>query len=272
MIKRLLPLWVALAALAVFAFILHGLFRARTEQAARVSRLEADNRQLSARADELARRLEAIRGAPVPAPESRPAEPADRRAPIDAVEQATLLIQFREKLASANKSIEALQIRIEELQATVEKAADENKRLSASEADLKEKVAATGRVLTAVQTELQGKDDRLRQLETLNQRLRDDNRAALEKAAQLPRLLRDLEDVNRRRETSLAAILRRYRDLTDQYRALAGRLADDPKQNPLSGSDLSAIQNAIAMTEEDLRQLSSLNAQATRIQQKIGGR
>lgn len=270
MIKRLLPLWVALAALAVFVFILVGLFRARSQQAARLARLEAENRELGARADTLARQIEALRGAPAPAPEPRAPEPLEKRPPTDAVEQAKLLIQFREKLAAANKSLEALQVRTEQLEATVEKTNDENKRLAASEADLKDKVASTSRVLAAVQIELQGKDDRVRQLETLNQRLREDNRAASDKAAQLPRLLRDLEDVNRRRDTYLTGILRRYRDLTDQYRSLAGRLADDPKQGTVSGSELSAIQNTISMTEEDLRQLASLNAQATRIQQKIG--
>jgi chromosome segregation ATPase len=183
------------------------------------------------------------------------------------MEQAKLLIQFREQLTAANKSVENLQGRIQELEYTIEKTTEENKRLAASESELKEKVAAANRVLDALQAEMRGKEERLAELESGNRRLRDEGRAAADKAAQIPRLLRDLDEINRRREGYLSNILRRYRDITDRYRTIASRL--DRDNSAPGASELGSIQNAISMTEEDLRQLGSLNAQAARIQQKM---
>jgi hypothetical protein len=57
-------------------------------------------------------------------------------------------------------------------------------------------------------------------------------------------------------------MLRRYKDVTEQYRALSARLDNPP--------DTSRIQDSIALAEEDMRQLAGLNAQASRLQQRIG--
>ena len=272
---RVVGLWPALILVAlgslIVAIVIVGLVRTRADQGARLTRLESQNRDLRARTESLTREAESLRQAA-----AHPGEPQtqilrEREAPpVNALEQAKTLIHFREQLAAANKSIEGLQARIQELQYTVEKANEENKRLAASEADLKEKVAASDRVLTAVQNELKGREDRLTELESSNRRLRDESRANTEKLAQLPRSLRDLEEINRRREGVLTTILRRYRDITDQYRSLAARLERD-NSSP-GGSELGAIQNTISMTEEDLRQVAGLNAQAARIQQKISGK
>ncbi|MGE5647941.1 MAG: hypothetical protein ACM336_19360 [Acidobacteriota bacterium] len=265
-----LPLSLAVAATAVVAVVMTGLVRTRSSQGALLAKLEAENRSLRAQSaalsqetEELRRRLAAQSGEPQPAV-ARGGQPV----PGDSLEHAKMLIQFREQLQAANKSIEGLQIRIQEMQYTIEKAAEENKRLSASESELKEKVAASNRVLEAVQAEMKGKEGRLADLEAANRRLRDENRASSDKIAQIPRQLRELEEINRRRESYLSNILRRYRDVTDQYRSLASRL---DRENPGPGSnELGAIQNTISMAEEDLRQLASLNSQAARVQQKIG--
>lgn len=264
-----LALLLALLLVAAAAIAIRGLVRSRAEQVARLGKVESDNRELSARAGSLARELESLRQR-IPAQSGQPAEPTsahDHKATVDPVEQAKVLIQFRDKLASANRSIDSLQARIQELEYTVEKTSEENKRLAASESELKDKLAATNRVLEAVSAELKGKDDRMAQLEAASRRLRDENRASAEKVAQLPKTLRDLEEINRRREQYLNTILRRYRDMTDQYRALAARL-----ENSAAGAELAGIQNTISMTEEDLRQLATLNAQASRIQQKVTSR
>jgi uncharacterized membrane protein YccC len=144
----------------------------------------------------------------------------------------------------------------------MERSAEENKRLGASEADLKERIASSGRVLAAIKDELKGKDQRLEQLESANLKLREENRGNGEKLSQITRMLRDLEELNRRRENYLTSMLRRYKDVTEQYRALSARLDNPP--------DMSRIQDSIALAEEDMRQLASLNAQASRLQQRIG--
>lgn len=247
--------------------------RTASEQVARLSRLEAENRDLRRHSDALAREMESLRrGAPAPAA-TGPTAPQDRRGENYAsLDQARLLIQLREKLAAANTTIQTLQERVQQLEAQVENVTEENKRLAASEADLKEKIGSTGRVLEAVQTELKGKDDRLAQLKTLNDRLRQDSRAANDKLTQMPRIVQDLEELDRRRETYLSNILRRYRDVTEQYRAIASRLEHPADTAAAAGAELGRIQNSISMAEEDLRQLLTLNAQAARLHQKLAGR
>ncbi len=248
--------------------------RTSSEQAARLARLEAENRDLRNHSNALAQEMQSLRqgapAAPTPSGESAPRE--RRPETYGNLDQARLLIQFREKLASANTTIRSLEERVQQLEAQIENITEDNKRLAASEAELKEKIGSTGRILEAVQTELKGKDDRVAQLKTLNDRLRQDNRAANDKLAQMPRLVQDLEELDRRRETYLSSILRRYRDVTDQYRAIASRLENPADAAAPAGAELGRIQNSISMAEEDLRQLSNLNAQANRLHQKLAGK
>jgi chromosome segregation ATPase len=267
-----LALIVAAVLLVGEGLTVFGLWRVRRDQATQLARLETDNRNLREHAQKLERETSALRrGLPVPVEVPRlEAQRDPKTGRIDALAQAKLLIQYREQLLAANRSIETQQTRLQEAQFTLEKLTEENKRLTAAEADLKERAGVANRVLEAVQTELKGKETRMAELDASYRRLRDENRAYSEKVAQLPRALQDLEQINRRREGYLGGILRRYRDITDQYRALAARL--DRENSAPGSSELSGIQNAISMTEEDLRQLSALNSQAVRLQQKVSGK
>ncbi len=246
-------------------------YQTRTDAFRRLGDIESQNRELRARAGKTARELERLRQAvPQAAPERLP-EAEQRTARPENVETARLLIQLREKLASAGESIQQLDTRTRELEATIEKLTADNKRLSADGSDLKETLATTTRILDAVRTELKGKDERLTQVMVTNNQLLEENRKNGDKLSQMPRLLRDLDEINRRREAYVNNILRRYREVTDQYRAIAGR-ADQAGDAGAGSPELTRIQNALQMAEEDLRQLSSLNAQAGRLQQRIGGR
>jgi chromosome segregation ATPase len=267
--SRRIPIWpvllVVLVALSVGAIVATRYFRASSEQAAHLANLERENRELRAASEKFAQEAELLRrelAESEPGPVRAEAPHARSAPPIDAVEQAKLLFQFRDKLSSANSAIAGLQDRIHDLELTIQSSAEENKRLAASEADLKERIAASDRVLSAVKEELKGRDRRLEQLEASNKDLREQNRANTDKLAQISRLLRDLEEINRRRENYMASMVRRYKDVTEQYRALSARLDNPP--------DMSRIQDSIAMAEEDMRQLTSLNAQAARLQQRIG--
>jgi chromosome segregation ATPase len=267
--RTLWPALVGIAGLAAAASVAVWHFRAASFDAERLARVESENRTLKTQAENFARQLDGLRrGLPAPAQ----ADLRDHREhglSEPTLESTRLLIQTREKLAAADASIRQLESRIHELEAQVERVTDENKRLAAAESDLKETVATTNRVLEAVRTELKGKDERLSLVMVTNKQLQEENRKNAEKIAQLPRLMRDLEEVNRRRESQITAILRRYREITDQYRALADRPGE------AAGSittDMNRIGNALQMAEEDLRQLSTLNAQAGRIQQRLNGR
>ncbi len=267
--SRRIPLWplliVILIGLPAGMIVAMRYFRVNSEQATHLADLERENRELRAASQKFAQEADLLRqelASTEPGPVR--AAPAHERSapPIDAVEQAKLLFQFRDKLSSANAAIAGLQDRIRDLEISIQRSAEENKRLAASEADLKERIAASDRVLSALKEELSGKERRLEQLETANKDLRENNRVNADKLAQIARLLRDLDEINRRRENYLTSMLRRYRDVTEQYRALSARLDNPP--------DMSRIQDSIALAEEDMRQLASLNAQASRLQQRIG--
>lgn len=272
---RMILMWLALALmgllLAISATTIRRFARNRAAQTARIAELEAENRDLRAGSEKLAR--EAERPLPAALPPALEAPRARRKSePSRGEQESKLLAQLRENLATANASLAELQTRIPELEANLEKLTRENTRLAAAEADLNEKLAGANRVLEAVQTELKGRNDRLVQLETTNNLLHQENRALSEKSALAGRMLRDLEEINRRRETFLTSILRRYKEVTEQYRALATRLESARDNLTPPGPELSRIQTAVAAAEEDLRQLANLNAQAARIQQKMAGK
>ena len=271
--RTLWPILIGIAGLAAAASVAVWHFRAASLDAERLARVEAQNRTLKTQSENFARQLDALRqGLPAPVHADVPERP-DRGVPREALDGTRLLIQTREKLAAADASIHQLETRIRELETQVERVTEENKRLAAAESDLKETITATNRILDAVRTELKGKDERLTLVMVTNNQLQEENRRNAEKIAQLPRLMRDLEEVNRRRESHITTILRRYREITDQYRVLAVR-ADRPGEAAGGGvtTEVSRIGTAIQMAEEDLRQLSALNAQAGRIQQRLNGR
>jgi chromosome segregation ATPase len=182
------------------------------------------------------------------------------------LEAARMLEKLEEGLAAANSKASTLEARNRELESGIEKLNAESQRLLASEADLKERLAGTKRVVEAMQAEVKGRADRITQLDIESRTLREENRKFSERFSQASNLTRDLDDINRSRDALLNQVQRRYRDLTDQFRMVAGR--SDREGLGSGGGDLSRLQHAISLAEEDLRQLNALNSQATRLQQR----
>jgi chromosome segregation ATPase len=271
--KRLwiaVPVLIAAIALGGAALWIPRYLASRSSQPLAMEKIEAENRELRARAERLAVEAEAARrGASAPPPQVTATPPAGHEAlPPGALDQARLLISLREKLASTQSTIDDLQLRIQQLEGQVEHWRDENGKLAASEREMNDQLGAANRVVDAVQAELRAKQTRLTQMEVSFTKLREDNRAASARSAEMAGAASELEDMNRRRESQLNVVLRRYREITEQYRAWAGRIENDSS----AGADLARIQNAISLAEEDLRQLSALNAQAARLIQRIARR
>ena len=182
------------------------------------------------------------------------------------LEATRMLGKLEEGVTAANSKADALEARNRELESGMEKLNTESQRLLSSEADLKERLAGTNRIVEAMQAEVKGRAERITQLDIENRTLREDNRKLSDRSAQASNLTRDLDDINRRREALLNQIQRRYRDFTDQFRMLAAR---SDREGPGSGGgDLSRLQHAVSLAEEDLRQLNALNSQAGRLQQR----
>ncbi len=266
--------WVSLvlscAVLAVALLVLSRKTARLEEQTSESLRLREQNGKLQAEAEQLRRELGALLGRPSAGiVEPRTPSPRVRRPelPSSTLEALRSLGQLREELAAARSSSQKLQDRVSQLEAELEKAHRENSALNARQAELHEQLLGATRLVEAMQEELKGKNERLEPLQAANRSLREENRQAREKLRRVTELSAQLEDLNRRREAYLTGIIRRYRELADQYKALSGRPVDRVETPP--PTDVSRIENTIALAEEDLRQLRNLNAQAERIQRQI---
>ncbi|MGA2116279.1 MAG: hypothetical protein ABSH56_16180 [Bryobacteraceae bacterium] len=260
-----LSIVVLLAAAAVVIWQL----RVNRQQAARLAQSAAENAQLRQRVADLTRTAAVPAAVPVqPAAENtgapRAAGPAMN--PEDAIAIQRLTIS----LADANASVARLQLRADEAEAQVRDLTVDNKRLAASEADLKEDLSAANNTVNALEKELKTNRERVTQVEIAYRRLRDQSGTDAHKLTEVQQLAAELQSIHKRREVYLNGILRRYRQITEQYRSLAGVMQTQRTDAPAADSaDLARIQDSIAMAEEDLRQLNSLNAQALLIQKKM---
>jgi chromosome segregation ATPase len=266
---------VAVLVLAGASALLVWRVRSYSAQVAALARLEAENRALRAKSTQSANDLAELRrqlGLPVPASSGQD-QYAQRRRLSEAAEarlEAVRLVgQLRDSLAAANSTIANLQGRIQELEAGTEKLTTDNRRLSAAENEVKERLAGTNRIVEAMQAELKGRSDRTTQLDIATRALRAENKTLGDRNRQLAQWHRELEDIDRRREMSLNTLLRRCREAADQFRMLTAKAAGSRDALANSGVDLDRLQNVVATAEDELRQLSGLNAQAQRLAHKM---
>lgn len=251
------------------------LARRNLAQSAALARLESENRELkgalarlSAESRRLSEQLAAAQNAEAPAPIVIPTpRPGASQAEI---EQARLLAQLKEKLSASSTSMAEMENRVAELEAYAQKVSEENRRLAASETELRETAASSRRIAEALQAELKSRSDRLVQSEVQNRTLKESASRAEERSARLSKVLQEIEDINRRRENYLTNLMRRYREITDGYRATALRMDNARGGGSPPPGELSRLETALAQAEEDLRQIASLNAQAQRAQAKLG--
>lgn len=263
---------VALAAVAAAAAISVALsLRRQAELAAKLAATENRLRELEQEAEQTAtdnrllrERLAELGEAPPPAPA------VPRRADAaSSLEQARLLVKLQQELSSTENALREAELRIRELEEKLARAQEDSRRTLAALEEHKEKLAGQSRVLEAVQAELKSRNERLVQLEATNLTLHKQHRQAEEENARQRAALRELEEINRRRENAIVAIMRRYRELGDQFRALAVQPGGAGEAGGTPGADFSRVQSTLAMVEEELRQLNSLNAQAARLQRQL---
>lgn len=254
--------------------------RENREQTARLVVLTAENDRLRKGAANLSQVPEVPAAAPIEGPS--PGDRSERRTTKAerAPEETAVIQNLNQSLADANASTARMESRAEQAEAQVQSLSSENKRLEASETDLKKSLAAANQAMDALQEELKSSKDRAVQSETASrqaeanyQKLRDQSRGDAQKLAELQQLASQLQDIHRRREVYLNGILRRYKQITTEYRSLSGVLQSQHTGTPDVGSaDLARIQDSIALAEEDLRQINNLNAQALLIQKKMAGK
>jgi DNA repair exonuclease SbcCD ATPase subunit len=268
-VKRWIPWVIVLAAVAVVVWQ-EGIIMWQND---RFWPLRNKAEMLRRQVDDLTRSAAAPAGAPAPTPPAAGPNTPRIAKPAINPEDAIAVQRLRLSLADANASIARLESRADEADEQIRTLSLENKRLAASEADLKENLASANQTVDALQKELASSRDRATQVEIAYQKLRNQSAGDTQKIAQLQQLTAELQDIHQRREAYLNSILRRYKQITEQYRSIAGVLQAQRTDAPSAGNaDLARIQDSIAMAEEDMRQLNNLDAQARLIQKKMAGK
>lgn len=255
-----------------------GVRKQALERQAEIEKWKSAEKELRARLDTIekeraAERVEAPRTDDVaPRPVAAPAAPPPKISaddPVTRAELVRLLNEKNEKLAAAENSLAALQNRLHEIEEKAAALTEEQGKLVASEKQLQERLDGATRLTEVLQADMKQRNERLAQLEVANQELRKKSDQAGQQFTRFGQISDDLMDLSRRREAYMNNIIRRYREATDQFRTLALRF-DNPRDSTGSSSqDLSRIQNVISLADEDMRQLQSLNAQATRLQREL---
>ncbi|MDX1983032.1 MAG: hypothetical protein SFV51_22365 [Bryobacteraceae bacterium] len=166
------------------------------------------------------------------------------------------------RIAAAVKARDDMDAQIRELQARIEALTEETERLNHSERQLREQLQSAERRAASTEKDAAGTAQRLEKLEAANRELRRQADEASRRMVSHSKASSEIEELTRRREVYLNNLLRRYREVTDLYRNIAVR-TDAP------GEDISRIQNAISLAEEDLRQLHALTAQTARLQKSL---
>ncbi|MGQ9917701.1 MAG: hypothetical protein ACUVS7_09820 [Bryobacteraceae bacterium] len=260
--------------LAAGAWLLRTRLQVRASLQAQIDLAHAQARKERERADALLLENDALRKQLVERGIAAPHPPAPSRAAEDARRLAAIreLAAAQSRLSEVQVALVETRNRVAELEASLERATAENKRLTAAEAALQEDLDHTRRIIQAMETEIKAKNDRLTQLETSLRKTREELQALGQKSGALGPVIADLAELNRRRDNTINSLQRRYRDITDQLRALAVRL-DTQRDNPAAAiGDLSRIQTAVLAAEEDLRQLNTLNSQSQQLMHKLAAR
>jgi chromosome segregation ATPase len=237
-------------------------------------RLAALQRQQAADLQSLRELREAVRQREF---QKAPAE-AESPTPLGANQAAhpkrdATIEQLNRELSEAQANIQELQAQLSNSNDEHEKAlASANERLQKEQEDWQSQLDALKQELDSAQAESQATRQRLAALEADNAKLKSDNSAASTRAADLATVAAQLQDLDSRRDAHLTSIMRRYRDITSQFRAMSGMLGssrDSNSSSPLSDAALTSIQNAVSSADDDLRQLSELNAQARQLEKKL---
>lgn len=186
------------------------------------------------------------------------------KVPDEATKQELLrlLDEKNAKLASAEAAARELRERTSELEAKLAQVQRESEQMTAAQKDLKEQLNVASRLADSLREQSQQREERLAQAEVSSQDLRKRSEETARRLAKLGELTDQMDDVARRRDVYLGNVLRRFREATEMFRTLALRI-DDP--------NLARIQQTVTAADEDLRQVQTLNAQASKLQRDLSG-
>jgi uncharacterized phage infection (PIP) family protein YhgE len=176
----------------------------------------------------------------------------------DLAESRATLVDLQSKLAAANDQVAKMQ-------------AGADDRAAKQQADAQTQIEELQKKLEAAQALSDIARQRASVLETDNAQLKTDSSAANARSTDVAQIVTNLQDLERRREVYLTNILRRYRDIGDEFHAMSSMMdnSHEPGSGACGGAALSRIQTAVTSAEDDMRQMSELNARTQKLQKQL---
>ncbi|HLY59651.1 MAG TPA: hypothetical protein VKV95_02680 [Terriglobia bacterium] len=234
-------------------------------------RLAANQRQMDADAQSL-RELRALHPPILQQPPAETGEQAPASNHQAALVKAGTVERLNRELSETHAAVAELQAQLLKSNEEHERAlAAANERRMKGEEDLQSQLGALKQELDSAQAESQTSRQRASALEADNAKLRSAGSGGSAGVPEFGSVVAELQDLDRRRDAYLTSIMRRYRDITSQFRAMSGMLDSSraPNSAALSAAALTRIQDAVALADDDLRQLNELNAQARQLEKKL---
>lgn len=253
-----------------------GLFVASRKPApAPVVTANGQEAELRKRIAELEQELERVReaaaqaGTPLPAVvRPRAVTPVPSNATTEDLQRS---IEERDRtIAGLEQTVEGLREKVTGFEKQVAELQDtQSAEARRREAEWKEKLETTERQSKQLLSDLEARNDRLRKLEAAGLEARKQSEESLKQLAALRQTAEELDTLTRRREAYFNNIHNRYREATDLFRTMTLRLDSMREGTAVAGNDLSRIQHAITLADEDLRQLRALQTRAAQLQRDV---
>lgn len=269
--KRLLPV-VILAALAVTGIVVYQARNRRPVPVPANTPAPSAEAALREEIENLKQQLAELRDAPAPTiPSPKPGVKPEPPPPGASPAELLKLIEEKDReIVSQNQALADVRTKLTEfeqqLTATRDQQTAELKRRESEMAELSAKLDAASKASSQAQSDFEVRNKRLQQLESDLRKQADETR---KQSAHLKQVFDDMETLARRREAFMNNIQLRYREATDLFRALSLRLDSMREGTSAAGNELSRIQNAVSLAEEDLRQLRTLHTRAAQLQKDL---
>lgn len=183
-----------------------------------------------------------------------------------------IIEQLDRELAESHSAIADLQTQLSAARdQSAQAQASAEERRHKQQVDAQAQLDDLQKKLDAALTESDIARHRVAALEADNAKLKTDSAAGSTRATEVAQILASLQDLDRRRDIYLTSILRRYRDITGEFRAMSSMLdtSHDPSSGACSEAALTRIQNAVTSAEDDMRQLTELNARSQKLEKQL---
>jgi DNA repair exonuclease SbcCD ATPase subunit len=265
--RWILPV-VSIAALAAAAFLHVKAPKASQPDRSEMEKWKSLAIELRERLDTLEMRTEPP-AVPAPAQERSHSAPPKTGLPASVQRGPDLTPALEEKsrlLASAESSIQDLRSKLEEMDVQIKQLQKQQESQQSAEAELRQRLDKSSEQFRSLEEEMKTRETRLQALTSANSGLQKRAGENEKKLARVKQLGDEITDLSRRREALLTTLYGRYREATDLFRGLALRLEDARDGAAIAGHDVSRIQSAVQLAEEDLRQLRILGTRMNQVQ------